>query len=543
MAVVFAAVRPEEAVVAVDSTAAADAGNGFNLLPNETAGSHCCQPFFIFPLRNSRGPFRRAFIANSIGSKIIVLNAREAYHSRVSFIHEAGRTFGRELQQANAEARGSMKPIFMRRNLLGVLMGLVAGVAALSFLAPDLSAQSAPSPMAGKTAGEYYKNVILLKDIPAGDLLPTMEYISAAVGIPCGGCHTTNHFESDDKRNKNSARNMMKLTFALDDTLFKGRRQITCYTCHRGGNSPAMSPELPGETVPRERTARATVPTVLVPNLTVDSTMGTAPPVPPGGPPPGGAAPGGNPGGTSSGSGAPPAAAFPSVDDVLAKYAQALGGDAAIQRVSSLSEKGTVETLAATPPGTPGAPTVSQYAAEVYRKSPDKVITITHLPAAISEEAYDGSIGWRQTGANGREDTGGALAVLKSSAEIFPGLRAKENYTGLVVDASEKIGDRDAFRVIGQRPNGLDRLYFDAQSGLLLRLWTTMDTPLGSIPQEMNFEDYRAVNGVMIPFTIRIVAMTGDRTYKWDQVVVNAPVEDKIFAQPPPGTAAAPSKP
>jgi hypothetical protein len=107
----------------------------------------------------------------------------------------------------------------------------------------------------------------------------------------------------------------------------------------------------------------------------------------------------------------------------------------------------------------------------------------------------------------------------------------------------EFVGDHDAYRMIGQRADGVDRLYFDAQTGLLLRLWTTMDTPLGSIPQEMNFEDYRAVNGVMIPFTIRVVAMTGDRTYKWDQVIVNAPVEDSIFTQPAPKPAVAPSTP
>ena len=410
------------------------------------------------------------------------------------------------------------------------LLGLVAAAVVLAMSVSTLKAQSAaqrPPSMAGKTAGDYYKNVKVLKDIPAADLLPTMEYITVAVGIPCGNCHDPRHFDNDDKRDKKSARNMMQLTFALDDTLFNGRRQITCYTCHRGSNAAAVNPELPGESVPRERTARQPIPNVVLPNLTVDSTMGPAPPGPRTAPPPG------NPANVR------PPPVLPSVDDVLGKYAQALGGDAAIGKVSSLSEKGSVEMLIPNPPGVTTPPAMGQPAAEVYRKAPDKAVTIIHLPMGVMQQGFDGVVGWHQYPAYEGEDTGGSLALLKRWSELMPGLQAKADYTGLVVDAIEKIGDRDAYRVVGQRPNGVDRLYFDAQSGLLVRLWTTMDTPLGSVPEELNFEEYRDVSGVKIPFTVRVASLEGDRTYQWSQVVVNAPVEDSVFAQPAPRAPAA----
>ena len=423
------------------------------------------------------------------------------------------------------------------RKLLGFISVLALVFVVLAPNASDLSAQSAtlqPAPsMTGKTAGDYYKNVKVLKDIPAADLLPAMEYIVVATGIQCGNCHDIKQFDNDDKRDKKSARNMMKLTFALDDTLFNGRRQMTCYTCHRGSNSPAISPSVAGETIPRERTAREPVPNVVVPNLTVDNTMGPAPPGPRAAPPPG-AAPN-----------ARPQPVLPSVDDVLAKYVVALGGEAATRKVLSLSEKGTVDMLIPNPPGVPGPPSPGQPAAEVYRKAPDKAVTIIHMPMGVSQQGFDGAVGWHQYPAYEGEDTGGSLAVLKRSSELFPGLHAKADYTDLVVDAIEKIGDHDTYRVIGQRPNGLDRLYFDSQTGLLVRLWTTMDTPLGSLPEEFNFEDYRDVSGVKIPFTVRVASLEGDRAYKWSQVVLNAPVEDSVFAQPAPRppAASAPAKP
>src|ERR1700721_130533 len=89
-------------------------------------------------------------------------------------------------------------------------------------------------PETQKTAGEAFKNIQVLKDIPAGELMPSMRYVSAALGVGCDYCHEADHFDNDDKPTKQRARNMMKMMFAINQDDFNGRREVTCYTCHRG---------------------------------------------------------------------------------------------------------------------------------------------------------------------------------------------------------------------------------------------------------------------------------------------------------------------
>jgi len=147
---------------------------------------------------------------------------------------------------------------------------------------------------------------------------------------------------------------------------------------------------------------------------------------------------------------------------------------------------------------------------------------------------YDGAIGWHGTPL--REDTGGELGLLKDLAEFPPAFKFRDDHTKVQVDAMEKIDGHDAYRVVGVRPDGsaVDRLYFDAQTGLLLRSYTTMQSVIGAFPEETNYDDYRDVTGVKIPYTVRVVSAEGNRTYKWAQVDANAPVDDSKFTKPLP---------
>ncbi len=87
---------------------------------------------------------------------------------------------------------------------------------------------------AQKTAGEAFKNIQVLKDIPASELIPSMRYMAASLGVGCDYCHQADHFDNDDKPTKQRARNMMKMMFAINQDNFNGKREVTCYTCHRG---------------------------------------------------------------------------------------------------------------------------------------------------------------------------------------------------------------------------------------------------------------------------------------------------------------------
>jgi photosynthetic reaction center cytochrome c subunit len=378
--------------------------------------------------------------------------------------------------------------------------------------------------MQGKTAGEFYKNVKALKDIPAADLHPSMEYITVALGVGCGFCHDTRHFDSDDKPEKKTARNMMRMTFALNNTVFNGKREVTCYTCHRGAPIGASTALLSDEKAPRGPSKTEVLPPSMLHDMQLDADMAPV----------------------EADAGAPPARAkagppvqLPSVEEVFAKYKETLG-TAALSPDATLVEKGTVEMEVPTAPGAP--PTIGHPAAEVYHKAPGKGVVVIHLPAGVTREGFDGSFAWLQTQTLLREETGGEAAVVKDSAEFPAALRFQEEHSQVKVDGIEKIEGHDVYRVVGMREHAgnFDRLYFDTQSGLLLRSWTTMDSPLGAYPEETDYENYGIVNGADVASTVRVISAEGTRVYRWDDIQMNVPVDDALFAEPS-GPSAAPA--
>ena len=422
----------------------------------------------------------------------------------------------------------------------GARVILAMAAICLSWNLPSLNAQ-APAPagppplaataenMKGKTASQFYKKVEVLKDIPATEIHPAMEYITMALGVGCGYCHTIPKFDVEDKREKHVARSMIAMTMALNADVFDNKREITCYTCHRGQAKGAPTLVFPGEKSPTDKTAAEIFPDLAIKNITaLDPSMdpSMAPATVVSGPAPAKPA-------------AAPAPTLPAAEEVFAKYVQALGGNAAIGKITSVVHKGTVEMLIPappTPPGTPPGPSAMGTApAEFDRKIPGKQLVSIIFPGRPANVVgFDGTIGW--LGIPARENTGDELALLKELAEFPPAVKFSDDHTKVQVDAIEKIDGHDAYRVVGTRPDGsaIDRIYFDAQSGLLLRSYTTMQSVLGAFPEETNYDDYRDVSGVKIPYTVRLVSPEGNRTYKWAQVDANVPVEDSKFTKPLP---------
>jgi len=427
------------------------------------------------------------------------------------------------------------------RSCYGALPIAAIAVMCLAGSPPSLRAQApapaAPVPLAataanlkGKTAAQFYKKIEVLKDIPAAEVHPAMEYISMALGVGCAYCHTVPKFDVEDKREKHVARSMIAMTLALNATVFDGKREITCYTCHRGAAKGAPTLVFPGEKSPTEQTAAEIFPPLAIKNITaIDPSMdpAMAPATIVSGPAPAKPA-------------AQPAPALASAEEIFGKYIQALGGNAAIGKITSVVHRGTVDMLIPPPPAPPGTAPVpaamGTAPAEFDRKIPGKqLVSIEFYPGKPANVVgFDGTIGW--LGVPAREDTGDELALLKQLAEFPPASRFREEHTKLQVDAVEKIDGHDAYRVVGTRPDGsaIDRVYFDAQSGLLLRSYTTMQSVLGAFPEETNYDDYRDVSGVKIPYTIRLLSPEGNRTYKWSQVEANVPVEDSSFTKPLP---------
>jgi photosynthetic reaction center cytochrome c subunit len=353
-------------------------------------------------------------------------------------------------------------------------------------------------------AGDAYMNVQVLKDIPSNELIPSMRYITAALGVECSFCHDTKHFDSDDKSEKNTARNMIKMMFAINKDNFNGRREVTCYTCHRGAAYPANIPTLAAAGMMSGSPSGAAGPT--------GATAGQVP-------------------SAEAGGATPSAPMLPNttVDAILAKYTDALGGQATIQKITTLKETGSVEF-----PGRDGHPGMHA-PAEVLRKAPAKALVLVYLPNGDQfRQGYNGTAGWQQPPGRSVEDlSGDDLVRIKEWASFIPGMNLKQDFSRVQLAGSERIGDHDAYRVIAIRKGGGQvRFYFDAQSGLLLRSSGHMESPLGDLPQDTDYADYRQVSGVKVPFSVTVARVEGPTIYKWEQIQANVPAEDTRFEKP-----------
>jgi photosynthetic reaction center cytochrome c subunit len=369
---------------------------------------------------------------------------------------------------------------------------------------PGLGARGAAAqeeqPSAQKTAGEFYMNVQVLKNIPSDQLTPAMRYITAALGVECEYCHDTKNFRSDEKAHKVTARKMMTMMFAIDQDNFNGRREVTCYTCHRGAAHPLNIPSLNDITATSSSAGM------------MGGQSGT-----------GGEMPMRNE--SEAGANASSAPAI-SADAILAKYTDALGGTAAIQKITTLDEKGT-----ASMPARGGM----KVQIEELRKAPDKALLTIQLPnGAQMARACNGTIAWESFPGRGAEElTWDDLVRAKQWASFIPGVNMKQEFVREQAVGTEKIGDKDAYRVIAFRKGGGRVLfYFDTQSGLLLRVSERIESPLGSLPQDTDYSDYRDVSGVKLPFSVTVVHVQRPTIYKWDQIQSNVPLEDSRFEKP-----------
>ncbi len=377
--------------------------------------------------------------------------------------------------------------------LLGASLAwvVVAGHAQSSFApaqgqmaASQGGTQAAPA-AAVKKAPEVFKNIQVLKDLDADKLQPAMQFIAASLGVECSFCHVQEAgpdgrprlvYEKDDKREKTTARHMMQMTMDINKNSFNGNRQITCNTCHRGSSSPVG------------------IPAVL-------DTEGERPQTPP--------------------NAAPPAAP-PTADKIFANYLDALGGADAVAKITTRVEKGNV---LAGPTPTP---------IDLYMKAPDKRISFSHGPNGDSITAFDGTAGWLGGGRGGSRDMSStdAMSARVDAAVAFPA-SLKTIFPQFRPGRPEKIGDKDMYVLTGRGPNApLTRFYFDEQTGLLMRVIRYNDAGLGFMPVQVDYSDYRPVDGVKIPFRWTLSRPNGRFSIQIDSVQQNVAIDDSKFMKP-----------
>ena len=353
---------------------------------------------------------------------------------------------------------------------------------------PQMLAQSGPKSMtqpvhqpATKTAAEVYKNIKVLKDIPADDLIPTMEFISASLGVRCSYCHVEHHFDQDTKRPKKRARDMMEMMFTIDKDHFHGHLVVTCNTCHNGSEHPAGMPaiaeagDVPAHAAHREEHGRR-----------MDL------------------------------------ASLPQPPAIVARYIEALGGADALRKIKSRVITGTMTAFGHAMP------------VEIYAKAPDLRASVMKFPRGQSITVYNGHEGWASMMPRPPHlMEGSELDQARLDADFYFPLDIQQTFKVLRERPPQKVGGEKAYVVLGIRPGKPPvQLFFSKQSGLLLRMVYFTQTAVGRLPQQTDYADYREMDGVKVPFRWTVAQPRGHSTVQVMQFKQNVPISDSKFSIP-----------
>ena len=327
-----------------------------------------------------------------------------------------------------------------------------------------------------QTAEQKFKNIQVLKGIPADQLIPSMQFISASLGVECEYCHVQRAMDKDDKKPKLTARKMITMMTQINADSFKSEREVTCYTCHRGSVHPLGTPILSADNpaaspAPEEESATA--------------------------------------------------AALPSAQAILDKYLAAVGGAAVLQKIKTRVQTGNIEV------------TGKKYPIEIYSQAPDNRVSISHLPSGPSVTAFNREAGWLSTPNGIRRMSSAEQQAARIDAELYFPLQLPRMYQEFEVSSGELINGKATYLVSakGKGAPGL-RLYFDQESGLLVRLIRFAETPLGRNPTEIDYADFRVADGVKLSYRWTLARPNGRFAIQIDAVKQNVPLDEGQFVTP-----------
>jgi len=343
-----------------------------------------------------------------------------------------------------------------------------------------------------RPAEQVFKNVQSLKGIPPDEFMSTTGFFSASLGISCGDCHTAESGGdwakyADDSPRKTRTRGMIAMVNTMNKSFFAGHRVLTCYTCHRGSTSPEITPDL----TQFYATLRYREPDKMV----------------------------------------SPFPGAPEAGQILDQYLQVIGGEQKATALTSVTAKGTFQTY--------GIPT--KYALDLFAKAPAQRTMIVHNLAGgelVDTYAYDGREAWiiqpsQLTPLPLLERTGGEVDGVRLTASLTFPAQIKKLLTDWRVGAPAVIDDRDMTVVQGTM-NGMFpvNLYFDDESHLLARTVTYADSPVGLLPMQVDYSDYRELSGVKLPYKMIITWLDGRSIILLTEVQANVAIDASEFARP-----------
>jgi hypothetical protein len=217
----------------------------------------------------------------------------------------------------------------------------------------------------------------------------------------------------------------------------------------------------------------------------------------------------------------------PTVEQILDRYVQALGGKEAVQKPATCVMKGSITTPATGETGS----------IEVYRKAPNKQVIVIDIASngGPTPQGYNGSAAWYVDPDEGPQDMDpGGAAAMKFQSEFYRDIRLKELYSKFAFGGTAKVGSRDAYVVEASRQDGgREKMYFDTASGLMVRNDTPYVTPDGESTMQSTFEDFQAVDGIQVPFTVRQSTPDYDYVIRYKDIRYDVPIDDAKFEKPP----------
>lgn len=372
------------------------------------------------------------------------------------------------------------KPSFRPRVALAGLLALaVLGLAAAAAPPPPpATAPAAPSTPAAAatpapaapatggelTAGQKFKNIQVLGDMPAAQMLPVMHLMRASLGVRCQFCHVTegNQYALDGKPEKETAREMIRMVLDINRKNFDGRPVVTCNTCHNGREHPLSVPPI-------------------TQGQFADTTQSDEPET---------------------------AVKRPGAAQLLDRYVEALGGRAALEAVNRRVSRGTVLHMKVEGSGTPKARAVNrgqEDPLEITQEAPDRVTVTVGPPADRMVQRIEGATGTIESAGIKRPLDPREVARVATQLSLRRDLELRDRADKMRVSGQDTIDGRDVWVVRAQAADGArETYYFDAETGLLRRRVVLRPTFLGNDPEQTDYEDYRAVGKVKVPFTVKV---------------------------------------
>ena len=374
----------------------------------------------------------------------------------------------------------------MRRSVARAAVPALIWLAAVSLVTGQTSGPEAP-----QMAEQVFKNVQILRGIPVDEFMATMGFFSAATGLNCTDCHVGESGGSweqyaEDSPRKRTARRMMQMVNDINAINFGGRQVVTCDTCHRGTSPPAVMPSL---------TRLYAEPAPIEPEDPFTQAPGQ-----------------------------------PQADQILDKYLNALGGAQRLAAITSLTATGVYQ----------GFDDAEKKPLEIYATAVGQRTTIVRAPGGTTTTVLDRSMAWVAAPLIEKPVpllalTGQELEGAKLEAQVFFPAAIKQSLQKWRVGFPTSLDDRDVIPVQGDMPGGgVATLVFDKESGLLRRLARYGPSPVGRIITRVDYEDYRDVAGVKVPFRWTVTWLSGRSRYELTNVLPNARIDQSRFARPTP---------